>query len=101
MITQAELDRQEPILGLPRGSSDMVRGNWYAVLADCYMTELVKWAKAYEAGQEIVSDVIYDGTVADLIKFRDEFPAHFDMLLEKHHLFRDGTWTMTGNFWRE
>lgn len=100
IITIEEVESTEVILSLSRGASDMERGNWLTVIHDGNMTKLVEWAKAYEAGAEVVTDAVYDYTVAELKEFMVEYPKHWDVLLEKHTLFQDGRWEMTGNFWR-
>lgn len=100
MITQEDIDGMTSIDAMPEGANHTQRGDWYAVWADDMMNKLVSWAMAYEAGDELVNNTIYDGTVAALKDFMEEFPSHFAMLLDKHSQFRDGRWLMTGNFWR-
>jgi len=100
IITLEELESTGALLGLSRAANELERGNWLSVIHDGNMTKLVEWAKAYEAGAEVVTDVVYDYTVSELVGFKSRYPEHWEVLLEKHPLFRDGRWQMTGNFWR-
>tara|TARA_R110000824_G_scaffold344886_1_gene531556 strand:- start:23299 stop:23586 length:288 start_codon:yes stop_codon:yes gene_type:complete len=90
--------RDAGLEGLSRGASYEVRRDWHEPILSCDMSNLVTWAKAYEAGEDTVSDPIYDYTVKSLVGYRDEFPDLWAKLIIEHPLFASGAWEHTGMF---
>lgn len=64
------------------------------------MKYILEAAIAYETGTPIIDDVAYDSAVQLLQELKSDNEAEFNAALSDYPQFSDGTWTMTGNFWR-
>lgn len=61
--------------------------------------KVIEWAIAYEDGQGIVSDVVYDSMIGNLQYYKKNFPELWDEI--DHPLFRNDMWTYTGSFYKQ
>ncbi len=59
--------------------------------------QLIEWAKAYENGESLVSDLVYDSIVSMMQNSRRMLPELWDAL--DHPAYRDSAWTYTGSFY--
>lgn len=62
------------------------------------MQTLKDWAKAYEEGQPVEDDSVYDMQVRLLQKYEEEHPNDFAAAMRTHPEFVDGSWKYTGGF---
>lgn len=58
---------------------------------------LITFARAYEEGEPIVSDAIYDGLIRMLQNTKAMFEEEWDEIDREE--FRDGSWQFTGLFY--
>lgn len=58
--------------------------------------KVVNWAKAYEEGEGLVSDIMYDNMVGNLQYYKKHFPEIWEKI--DHPLFRTDMWEYTGSF---
>lgn len=63
------------------------------------MRLLIEWAKAYEEGEPIESDSVYDAQVRKLIRDEKEFPRDWEGAERNYPEFKDGSWKYTGSFY--
>jgi hypothetical protein len=59
---------------------------------------LINWAKAYEEGEPMVSDKLYDMSVKMLIGHIGNNPEEWKEQIMPE--FEDGSWQYTGSFYR-
>jgi hypothetical protein len=62
------------------------------------MDYLIKWATAYEEGNPIENDRVYDAQVRVLQRLRVETPDKWALAVQQRPLFEDNAWTYTGLF---
>jgi hypothetical protein len=60
---------------------------------------ILKWAKAYEAGAQAVTDAHYDGYVKNLSLYAEWHPDIYAGYLTEYPEFADGSWQYTGSFY--
>ena len=63
------------------------------------MQHLVRWAKAYEEGVPIESDVAYDAQIRYLTALKKRHSSEWEEALVSYPVFKDGSWAYTGSFY--
>lgn len=64
-------------------------------------SSILKWAKAYEEGSQVVTDAHYDGYVSNLKIYSEWHPEIYKSYLSKYPEFTDGSWQYTGSFFHK